>query len=188
MGASLADIVAMPDRRAALVELANAYFAGDESLRREIVEGWDFGAEWIYPDWKRFACTTGELYSPEERLRASLLYGAMASAKRFICEPDMDRDAYERAKLANCRMVDYRDELVHLAAIYQGAVAAGLDPGALFRAVSAISSPAVRAFVEKFADRPEGLKSMNAFLLYRAINADGEIELRERPFSSSQRR
>jgi hypothetical protein len=172
----------MEDREAAYVELAKLYAAGTGDDRRAIISGWDFGAEWKLPNGKRLACATGERYPPQDRIAARLLFGAIASATRFVCEPNTDRAQYELAKSAGMRMVDYRDELVGLAIEYQSAVAAGLDAEGMFRTAAAISPKPVAQFIDAFAARPEGLKSLSAFLLARVVNADGEIEIHIRGF------
>jgi hypothetical protein len=141
----LPEILACEDATTAYMELARRYFDGNEQDRKKIIEGWDFGRAWKYPDFKRLPCTIGERYSPEERVKALLLGRAIRSGTSFICEP----------------------------------LAAGLDADSIFRQIARISPPAAKSFLERFASRPEGLKSMSAFFLVRFTNAEGETEIHQ---------
>jgi hypothetical protein len=172
----------MDDRAAAYIELAKMYSAGTGIERKAIIDAWDFGAQWKRPDLRRLPCTAGELYPPADRIEAAMLFRAIASGKRFVCELNTDKDELERAKRDGKTLVDYRDELVAIATIYQAALAAGLDGNAMLAKAAAMSPQPVAKFIEGFASRPEGLKSLSAFLLVRAVNADGEIEIRMRGF------
>lgn len=178
----VAEIVAMADRKAAYVELARRYGGGTDSERRAIIDAWDYGVPWQRPALHRLACRRGESAPPGERIVAELLFGAIASRKRLICEPETDRAEYERAKALGMKTIDYRDELVRLAHLYNSAAIANLNGNRLFLEAAACSPQPVARFLEQFANRSEDLKSMVMFGMAAVVNADGETELHFRGF------
>jgi hypothetical protein len=152
----LVAILNMPDRLLAYYELVNVYAAGPERVRRDIIEGWDYGVEWQYPNPHRIACSKTESAPPKEQALASLIYYAVASA---------------------VPMRDIRDMLVGLAVVYNAGRLAGLDVDRIFEDAAAVSPGGVRTELQRFVRRSDHDKSLEAFRLSVKLTADGEKEI-----------
>jgi hypothetical protein len=156
MNITLEEVLSMADRRRAYFEVVNLFMQGSDEIRKKIVDGWNFGVVWQYPDQARLACRKGEIRSSEERITASLAYDAIATKEN----------------------VDFRDTLVAWAVIYNSCLVAQLDPEQIFRRVAAVAEPKVKIRMEQFVERKDDDKSLSAFLLIAKTNIDGEIEIR----------
>lgn len=149
-------ILQCSDRGEAYYRLVALFLHGPDEVRDRIREGWDFRAQWVYPDSRRLACSINESHSSRERALASLAYYAIDEKRRS----------------------DRRDDLVDLAIIYHACIAGGLDPVEVFEEVASVSSPATAGFFMDFVNRRLEDRSMAAFMLVAEKTPDGEIEIR----------
>ncbi|MHB0916114.1 MAG: hypothetical protein ACYC5A_11210 [Thermoleophilia bacterium] len=151
----LVETITLPNREDAFMMLVDVFLNGTEELREEIRQRWDFGAEWIFPNMKRLACSNNEKWSSKERIVASLVYDA----------------------IVDLREEDIKDELVTLAVIYHSCLAAGHDPHKIFGKIAAVSTDKTAAVLRDFVNRnPEDI-SIEAFMLSTEVNSDGEMEI-----------
>ena len=149
------EIVGLPDREEAYFQLASLFVQGPENMRKQIRNEWDFGVTWTYPNPRRLACSIRESHSCRERARAILIYNAINDLKQG----------------------DPRDELVSVAIVYHACLATNINPRELFEEVALISSPRIACFLKDFLRRDNDDKSLEAFMLVRKKNEDGEIEI-----------
>ncbi|MGH8398255.1 MAG: hypothetical protein ACRETA_08435 [Gammaproteobacteria bacterium] len=149
------EVLRLADREAAYYDLVSLYMKGTNKDRDEIRRGWDYGVKWKYPNPKRLACVKNELHSSRNRVIALLVYES----------------------IENFKQVDPRDKLVALAVIYQSCLVAGINPDKLFEEVASISTLKSSVFFRDFIKRKTEDKSLEAFMLTRHKNADGEIEI-----------
>lgn len=152
----LEQILKLDDRQDAYQRLVALFLQGPEEARDSIRAKWDFGMKWILPNIQRLACQKNERYSCEERILAALVYDAIENPKK----------------------VDFRDQLVLWAHVYQSCLAARIVPEELFRRAASVSSPGMGQMMMDFVNRPEEAKSMKAFDLISRTNSDGEIEIK----------
>lgn len=152
---SIQEVLRLPDRQEAFYQLVSIYMRGPDVVREEIRKKWDFGVEWVYPDPRRLACSLNETHSCRKRAMALLAYEA----------------------IMDLRQSDPRDELMMLAIVYHGCLAAGIDPKTLFDEVASVSSPRVARFLLDFVKRSPEDKSLEAFMLVMEKNPDGENEV-----------
>jgi len=148
-------VLVLSDRAAAYIELVSLYFNGTDCTREHIIDKWDFGVGWSVPNQARLACRRRERWSCLQRIEASLAYSAIA-AKHSI---------------------DFREELIALAVIYQSCIYAELDPKEVFGKIAKVSPPSVKSFILDFLLRKEEDKTLAAFFLLAKQNNDGEIEI-----------
>jgi hypothetical protein len=160
----IAELMNLADRSEAYLRLAVLYQNGTSEFR-ELVRGtWDFGAKWDYPDQRRLACRKNERHSCEERIRATLIYDAIEDFKRE----------------------EIREKLIAWAVVYHSCRAAGIEPEDVFSQAAKISSPQTAQAMLAFIRRAEADKSMEAFMISKEMNADGEFEFHtDRQASSS---
>ena len=152
---SIQEALRFADRQEAYYRLVSIYMQGPEEIREEIRKKWDFGVEWIYPNPRRLACSINETHTCRERALELLAYEA----------------------IMDLRQGDPRDELMTLAVVYHGCLAAGIDPKNLFSEVASVSSSRTARFLLDFVERSPEDKSLEAFMLVAEKNADGEIEI-----------
>ena len=155
MNNDIKEILETGDRYKAYMSLVDLYMKGTPQLRAYVNQQWDFDVKWVYPNQKRLACAKGEIFSREERLRASLAYDAI-SAK------------YES---------DLRENLIAYAVIYNSCLCAGIEPNIIFTQVANIAPNAVADSLRRFLARPSQGKDMAAFMLKATKNADDEMEI-----------
>lgn len=148
-------ILSMADREEAFLLLAERYASEGSELRSFVREGWDFDVQWEFPNPSRLACRKHEKSSCEERIKASLVYEVITSST----------DA------------DVRDNLVAWAVIYQSCCFAGIDPDATFKQVARLAPDDFARRLNAFIARQPEDKSLEAFMLQKHINADGETEI-----------
>ena len=152
---SVEEVLRLSDRQEAFYRLVSIYMRGPEEVREEIRTKWDFGVEWVYPDPRRLACSLNETHSCRERAVALLAYEA----------------------IMDLRHSDPRDELMTLAMVYHGCLAAGIDPKNLFSEVASVSSSQTARFLLDFVKRSPEDKSLEAFMLVMETNPEGESEI-----------
>ncbi len=147
-------LIEMPDRLAASIELGLAFVSASAADRAAVFAGWGFGADWEYPSPWRLACTTGEQGSPHERIVATLVLNGLENRS------------------------DSREEVLLFCVAYNACALAGLDADALLSTVArSLPDRAARA-LRDFVGRSPRDKALEAFLLVKKPNADGEMEIR----------
>ncbi|MDR1181553.1 MAG: hypothetical protein LBL13_06215 [Bacteroidales bacterium] len=155
MNKNFREILESDDRYKAYMSLVDLYMKDTPELRAYVNRQWDFGVKWVYPNQKRLACAKGEIFSREERLRASLAYDAI-SAK------------YES---------DIRENLIAYAVIYNSCLYASIKPNVIFTQVINVAPKEVADSLRRFLARPSQGKDMAAFMLKAVKNADDETEI-----------
>lgn len=149
------EIVRSQNREEAYYQLVDLFMNASAEVRDRIRQCWDFGVIWNYPSCATLACSKKQTHSCEERIRAALAY--------YVIE--------------DLRQEDIRDQLVALAMIYNSCHIVNIDPKRIFEEMALVSTPKVATFLREFiARRPED-KSLDAFMLTKRVNADGEIEI-----------
>jgi hypothetical protein len=151
----LDDILKMHDRKEAFMYLSRFYLNASERERADIRDRWDFSVAWGFPVQSRLACRTGETYSCEDRIIASLVYYSIEDMKQ-----------------------EDRDIVIGLCVIYHSCILAGLDPTKLFGRVADVSSQKTATALYEFLNRNPRDRSMEAFFLKPHKNSDGEWEVR----------
>lgn len=152
---SVQEVLLSTNRKEAYYRLVAIYMQGPDEIREIIRKQWDFGMEWIYPNPRRLACSINEGHSCRERALALLVYEA----------------------IMDLRQSDLRDELMTLAIVYHGCIAAGIKPKDVFEEVASVSSSRTARFLLDFIKRSPHEKSLEAFMLVAEKNADDEIEI-----------
>jgi len=145
----------MKDRGEAFLLLAEQYINGESEFRDFVRDGWDFGVQWEFPNPSSLACQKHEKRTCEEKIKASLVYEVIASRGGQ----------------------DARDNLVAWAVIYQSCCLAGIDPNGIFKEVAQVSPDDLKLRLNAFITRKSEDKSLEAFMLKKQINANGEIEI-----------
>ena len=72
---------------------------------------------------------------------------------------------------------DVRDSLMGISDIYHSCLHGGLDPVKTFSRVAECSTSSVGDAIGAFPSRNEEDRSLDAFMLVKKMNADGEVEL-----------
>jgi hypothetical protein len=152
---NIEEIITDPDRAEAYYRLASLYMQGPDEIREQIRQGWDFGLDWIYPNPTKLACSKNESHSCYEKILASLVYNS----------------------INDLRVRDLRDELIDIAITYHSCLAAGFDPREIFEKVASVSSLKTAQFLRDFINREPEDKSLEAFMLTKQKNVDGEFEV-----------
>ena len=145
----------LEDRENAFFLLTALYANATETERSRIRNGWDFSAEWLFPNPFRLACRQHEKHSCKEKIRASLLYDSIEDLR------------------GEC----LREKLIGLAVIYHSCIAAGLDPQDEFEYAASLSTQKTADFFRDFISRKEEDKSIQAFALTVCKNTEGETEI-----------
>lgn len=128
------------DRERAFFDLCALYRQATGVQREAIRSRWDFGRAWRIPADSTLLCALPGARPPVERLQAVLLYHSIEGGA-----------------------IDWRDTLVALCVIYHSALRLGLDAGALFEEVAALSAPTTARLLREFLARPPELRSLAAF-------------------------
>jgi hypothetical protein len=150
-------ILMNPDRYVAYLDLTQEYIKNDVFFRTTVSELWDFGTTWIFPDRRRLTSTNEEFSTPEQRIKACLLYYSI--------------------DFRSCQ-IDIRDVMWQVAILYHTCIVAKLEPNIIFRSIAQISHPIVSSLLINFTERPEEQKSMKAFSLGKFTHDDGVVEIR----------
>jgi hypothetical protein len=140
----------LPDREQAYLDLCRAFFDGNAEIKCEIIQGWDFGVPWEYPDPYRL-CSKNQMGSCEDRILASLFYYIVTEMG-----PDV------------------REEIVDLAIIYNSCILSNLKPDRIFQRVMIHTKKDVTKLMSDFLNRKEDDKSLEAFCLVVKEDLDGE--------------
>lgn len=147
-------LIEMPDRLAASIELGMAFVSAAAAERAAVCVGWGFGVDWEYPSPWRLACTKGEQGSPHERIVATLVLNGLENRS------------------------DSREEVLLFCVAYNACALAGLDADALLSTVARSLPDRAALALRDFVRRSPRDKALEAFLLVKKPNADGEIEIR----------
>ena len=126
--------------------LADEYWNNDESFRKIVRDGWNFGVRWQCP--KIIAppqCNRTE-EEQERIIRANLLYFSISASD----------------------VLDASDALIDIAVIYHECLSIGFSPSNLFALVAQRSIPGVRKILIDFINRPDEDKSMEVFCLQKS--------------------
>ena len=145
----LQEVILEPGPEEAFYDLCDLYAKALPEQRKEIRDNWDYKRVWQLPDQTTLACDIDTEHSPEERIRASLIYTSL-----------MKTD-------------DYRDMLIWLAPIYHSARLAGMDAEAVIREVSDILSPVAASLMDSFINRRAEGKSLGAWCLREVVTDNG---------------
>jgi len=148
-------ILNMADRQNAFFLLTERYVNDGLEFRTFVQNGWDFGVQWEYPNPSRLACHKHEKYSCAERIKASLIYEAISFHNQQ----------------------DIRDHLVAWVVIYQSGCLVGIDSDEIFKQVAQLAPNDLALSLNAFIARKSEDKSVEAFMLKKHINAEGEIEI-----------
>ena len=152
---SLTQILNLSNRQEAYYQMVDYYLKANANEQANIRKKWDFGVQWIYPNFKRLACHRNESYYPKDKIVALLA----------------------ATSLQDLRDQDWRDELVGIAIIYHSCLLVKVSPKEVFEHVASASSPKTAKFIRDFYQRDQKDKSLEAFGLQIVMNPDGEKEL-----------
>ncbi|MBL0318686.1 MAG: hypothetical protein IPP74_05275 [Alphaproteobacteria bacterium] len=159
MDTKIDKILKTEDRGDAYFELVSLFLNSSEDTRKYILDNWDFGAIWKYPDFKRLCCLKNENRSCSERIIAMLVYYVFSSKEEK----------------------DVRDIIFALAVAYNSCLLADIDPYQIVNRVAQHAPDNIKNEFKRFLSRKEADKSLSAFMLVTEINADGELEIRISP-------
>jgi len=68
---------------------------------------------------------------------------------------------------------DWRDTMIPLAALHNSALKLGLDPDEIFRRAAVLASDKMSEYLISFVNRPQNLKSLEAFMLEETEGVEG---------------
>ncbi|MBL0318676.1 MAG: hypothetical protein IPP74_05225 [Alphaproteobacteria bacterium] len=149
------EIIVLEDRELAYFQLVSLFRNSSADERDYIINQWDFGVKWKYPNQRRLCCLKGERFTCKDRIEASLSYFAISARKSK----------------------DIRESIFAYAVIYNSCTLIGLDPVRIFHSISEIADPNIKQSMNDFILRKDENKSLSAFKLTTKQNEHGEIEL-----------
>lgn len=153
----LKKLIKSKDRVSASVALGRGFLRASPEERLFISSGWNFNAEWPYPDPARLACTIGEASSPQERIACSFVLDSLE------------------------KVFGTREHLIALSASYRSCELAKLSGSDVFRDVASALPEREADVLVRFLKRTREDRSLEAFGLFERVNADGETEIHFEP-------
>jgi hypothetical protein len=152
---TLKEILSEANIEKAYITLADKYWSSDESFRKTVRNGWDFGIKWKCPKIIPPPLSSRTLDEQERIIRANLLYFSISAND----------------------VLDTGDILIDLAVIYHECLLIDVDPQCLFLSVAQKSIPSIQKLLTEFINRPEEDKSMEAFCLLKSVDENGCISI-----------
>ncbi len=144
----LSTILGAPDRKQAFFDLCDPYGQANAEQRDFLRTEWPFEREWFLP--RARTLLLSDSYSSEQRLRAALIYESLEKGE-----------------------VDFRDNLMSIAAIYHSALHLGLDPEQIFEEVAGLSGEAMADLLRGFYRRDVEDRRLEAFGYQEELTPDG---------------
>lgn len=149
----MAPLIALPDREAATIAFAQAFFTASPQERALVLERWGYGAQWPYASAARLGCRKGERFSPEQRIPANMLLNGIEN-----------REAA-------------RDQLIVCCLYHHSCLHAGMDPRATFARVAAVLPEPAAQRLLGFERRAPDDQRLEEFGLEARRDANGEVEI-----------
>jgi hypothetical protein len=150
----LNEILNMQDRAEAYYHLVEYFTKSSDAVREKIRSSWDFGKKWVYANPFYLARELPNHRPCYERIKASLMYYAIAGSKVII---------------------DVRDDLIGIAQLYQAAIVIGHDPDVLFEEVAQLSDKGIASLLRDYTTRDDYSKSLEVFGWSKVIDKEGQV-------------